>query len=274
VHPLTHIKGTTRLYGLVGDPLTTAKSPELLNRLFIEQCTDAVCIPFQVEADDLSAFVTGARAVKNLSGVLVTMPHKQRMMPFVDELHPTARQVGALNVIRCDDEGRWVGAIFDGLGCVLGMHWEGNHPANKSVLLVGAGGAGRAIGFAVGSAGANDTQSHRLLNGSSASSDTNLSNDGNSGSVDGNAVSPRSTRNSEGVRASQDNTGRSALSRDTTTSGESNQPGSDNGSSPSIVNDGTPSGRKMSNDDADKNGTRNDSSSGAKTSTQRSTTRR
>jgi shikimate dehydrogenase len=154
VHCLTHIKGTTRLYGLVGDPLTTAKSPELLNRLFIEQRVDAVCIPFQVEADDVSAFVTGARAMKNLSGVLVTMPHKQRMMPFVDELHPTAQQVGALNVIRCDDEGRWVGAIFDGLGCVLGMHWEGNHPANKSVLLVGAGGAGRAIAFAVGSAGA------------------------------------------------------------------------------------------------------------------------
>jgi shikimate dehydrogenase len=126
----------------------------LLNRLFIEQRTDAVCIPFQVEADDLPAFVTGARAIKNLSGVLVTMPHKQRMMPFVDELHPTARQVGALNVIRCDDDGRWAGAIFDGLGCVLGMHWEGNHPANKSVLLIGAGGAGRAIAFAVGSAGA------------------------------------------------------------------------------------------------------------------------
>ena len=154
MHPLTHIKGTTRLYGLVGDPLTTAKSPELLNRLFIEQRTDAVCIPFQVEADDLSAFVTGARALKNLSGVLVTMPHKQRMMAFADELHPTARQVGALNVIRCDDDGRWVGAIFDGLGCVLGMRWEGNHPANKSVLLIGAGGAGRAIAFAVGSAGA------------------------------------------------------------------------------------------------------------------------
>ena len=154
MHPVTHVKGTTRLYGLVGDPLTTAKSPELLNRLFIEQGADAVCIPFQVEANDLFAFVTGARAMKNLAGVLVTMPHKQRMMAFVDELHPTARQVGALNVIRCDDDGRWVGAIFDGLGCVLGMQWEGNHPANKSVLLIGAGGAGRAIAFAVGSAGA------------------------------------------------------------------------------------------------------------------------
>ena len=154
MHPVTHIKGTTRLYGLVGDPLTTAKSPELLNRLFVQQRADAVCIPFQVEADDLSAFVSGARAMKNLSGVLVTMPHKQRMMAFVDDLHPTARQVGAVNVIRCHDDGRWVGAIFDGLGCVLGMQWEGNHPANKSVLLVGAGGAGRAIAFAVASAGA------------------------------------------------------------------------------------------------------------------------
>jgi len=154
VHPATHIKGTTRLYGLVGDPLTAAKSPELLNRLFIEQRVDAVCVPFRVEADDLSAFVTGARAMRNLSGVLVTMPHKQQMMAFVDELHPTARQVGALNVVRCDDDGRWVGAIFDGVGCVLGMQWEGNHPANKSVLLIGAGGAGRAIAFAVASGGA------------------------------------------------------------------------------------------------------------------------
>jgi shikimate dehydrogenase len=151
---IPHVMGTTRLYGLVGDPLTTAKSPELLNRVFFEQRADAVCVPFVVKDDDLPAFVTGARALGNLSGVLVTMPHKQRMLAFVDELHPTARQVGALNVIRCDNDGRWVGAIFDGLGCVLGMQWEGNHPANKSVLLVGAGGAGRAIAFAVASAGA------------------------------------------------------------------------------------------------------------------------
>jgi len=97
VHPAAHIKGTTRLYGLVGDPLTAAKSPELLNQFFFEQRVDAVCVPFRVEAEDLSAFVTGARAMRNLSGVLVTMPHKQRMMAFVDDLHPTARQVGALN---------------------------------------------------------------------------------------------------------------------------------------------------------------------------------
>jgi len=149
-----HITGATRLYVLVGDPLAKAKSPELLNRLFLKQGAEAVCVPFGVKADDLSAFVTGARAIRNLSGVLVTMPHKQQMLGFVDELHSTARQVGALNVIRCDDDGRWIGAMFDGLGCVLGMEWKDCGPANKSVLLVGAGGAGRAIAFAIASAGA------------------------------------------------------------------------------------------------------------------------
>src|ERR1700688_842889 len=149
-----HITGKTRLYGLVGDPLTAAKSPQLLNQLFAEQRVDAACVPFWVKAESLSEFVSGARAMGNLSGMLVTMPHKQRMLKYVDELDPTARQVGALNVIRCEADGRWVGAIFDGVGCVLGMQWEGNHPANKSVLLIGAGGAGRAIAFAVASAGA------------------------------------------------------------------------------------------------------------------------
>ncbi|WP_250508001.1 shikimate dehydrogenase [Caballeronia sp. GAFFF3] len=161
-----HITGTTRLYGLVGDPLTAAKSPQLLNQLFTEQRVDAVCVPFWVKAQNLHAFVSGARATGNLSGMLVTMPHKQRMLEFVDELDSTARQVGALNVVRCEADGRWVGAIFDGAGCVLGMQWEGNHPANKSVLLVGSGGAGSAIAFAVASAGASrltisDIDEHR-----------------------------------------------------------------------------------------------------------------
>ena len=148
------VTGTTRLYALVGDPLHKAKSPELLNQLFMDQRVDAACVPFVVKEGALPAFAAGARTLGNLSGLLVTMPHKQRMMAFVDDLHSTSAQVGALNVIRCNEDGRWVGAIFDGMGCVQGMAWEGNHPAGKSVLLVGAGGAGRAIAFAVAAAGA------------------------------------------------------------------------------------------------------------------------
>jgi shikimate dehydrogenase len=152
MHPL--ITGNTRIYGLIGDPLKSAKSPMLLNRLFAEAQTDAVCIPLEVGTQGLAEFVKGARAVRNLAGLLVTMPHKQTMLEVVDILHPTARQVGAINVVRCDKDGRWEGAVFDGLGCVLGMQRQGISVLGKSVLLVGAGGSGRAIAFAVAAAGA------------------------------------------------------------------------------------------------------------------------
>ncbi|MFG0420584.1 shikimate dehydrogenase family protein [Pseudomonas sp. zjy_8] len=152
MHPL--ITGNTRVYGLIGDPLKSAKSPMLLNRLFAEAQTDAVCIPLEVGTQGLAEFVKGARAVRNLAGLLVTMPHKQAMLEVVDSLHPTARQVGAINVVRCDRDGRWEGAVFDGLGCVLGMQRQGVSLLGKSVLLVGAGGSGRAIAFAVAAAGA------------------------------------------------------------------------------------------------------------------------
>ncbi|MBF8644058.1 shikimate dehydrogenase family protein [Pseudomonas pudica] len=152
MHPL--ITGSTRIYGLIGDPLKSAKSPMLLNRLFAEAQADAVCIPLEVGPQSLADFVKGVRTVRNLAGLLVTMPHKQAMLDVVDVLHPTARQIGAINVVRCDKDGRWEGAVFDGLGCVLGMQRHGVSLLGKSVLLVGAGGSGRAIAFAVAAAGA------------------------------------------------------------------------------------------------------------------------
>jgi len=164
MHPL--ITGNTRIYGLIGDPLKSAKSPKLLNRLFAETQTDAVCIPMEVGTQGLADFVKGARAMRNLAGLLVTMPHKQTMLDIVDALHSTAREVGAINVVRCDQDGRWEGAVFDGLGCVLGMQRNGVSIHGKSVLLVGAGGSGRAIAFAVAAAGArsltiSDLDAHR-----------------------------------------------------------------------------------------------------------------
>ena len=94
------------------------------------------------------------RQAKAGHGLLVTMPHKRRMAELADELSPSAAQVGAVSVMRRNEGGRWTGAIFDGLGCVLGMRWEGNPPGGRRVLLVGAGGAGSAIAFAVAGAGA------------------------------------------------------------------------------------------------------------------------
>jgi shikimate dehydrogenase len=150
---IAEITGRTRVLVLVGDPIHAAKSPQLFNPLFVAQGRDAICIPMQVPSDGFDAFVAGMRRVANLDGLLVTMPHKTRMAELVDELHPSAGAVGAVNVVR-NAHGRWTGAMFDGWGCVLGMRWEGHDPRGQRVFLIGAGGAGSAIAFAVAEAGA------------------------------------------------------------------------------------------------------------------------
>src|SRR5947199_10610846 len=104
--------GTTRLYGLIGDPLHAARSPQLFNELFAEHRLDAVCIPLNVKAGDLRQFVTGARTLRNLAALLVTTPHKAAMLQLVDVLDPTSRQAKVTNVIRCDANGNWTGATF------------------------------------------------------------------------------------------------------------------------------------------------------------------
>jgi shikimate dehydrogenase len=150
---IADVTGRTSVLVLVGDPIHAAKSPQLFNPLFATKGRDAICIPMQVPADGLTAFVAGMRRVANLDGLLVTMPHKTRMAELVDELHPSAGAVGAVNIVR-NAHGRWTGAMFDGWGCVLGMRWEGHDPRGRRVLLIGAGGAGSAIAFAVAEAGA------------------------------------------------------------------------------------------------------------------------
>ena len=149
-----HITGKSRLYGLVGDPLTAAKSPQLLNQLFAEQRVDAACVPFWVKAENLSAFVNGARAMGNLSGMLVTMPHKQRMLECVDELHPTARQVGdgISRVLRAPirlERGTYkamflailLASVFViwVLGCVAHRIYTGRTAHHETFVIVGTG---------------------------------------------------------------------------------------------------------------------------------------
>jgi shikimate dehydrogenase len=147
------ISGTTKIYGLVGDPLDEARSPVMMNNFFASQRLDAVCVPMNVPFGALSNFVTGVRTLKNLAGLLITMPHKTRMVDFIDHLHPTSAHVGSVSVVRFDESG-WTGATFDGVGCVQAMAENAIDPRDKDVLLLGSGGAGQSIAFAVAEAGA------------------------------------------------------------------------------------------------------------------------
>jgi len=148
-----HITGRTRVFPIIGDPVAGVRTPEVFNPLFAHHQRDAVCIPMQVPALELDGFFRGIRAAQNVDGLFVTTPHKSRMLDLLDDADPSARSVGAVNVARREAGGRWRGAMFDGYGCILGMLWLGVDPKGRNSLLIGAGGAGRAIAFALVEAG-------------------------------------------------------------------------------------------------------------------------
>ncbi len=149
MHIPREITGATRLVALIGDPIDAVRSPQLMNGLFEREERDTVCFALHVPSEALATAFLGLKVIRNLDGILVTMPHKRAAMSLADSLHDTAAHVGAVNIMRREPGDRWVAANFDGLGCVLGMRWDGIDPAGRRVLLVGAGGAGRAIAFAV-----------------------------------------------------------------------------------------------------------------------------
>lgn len=147
------IGGATRVFGILGDPIAVVRSPAWWNELFARRGRDAVFVPLQVSAADLPRAWAGLTAVGNLDGLVLTMPHKQAVLPLLDVLGPSARLVGAANTARRRPDGRWEGDMFDGEGFVAGLRGRGIAPEGRRVRQVGCGGAGRAIAFALARSG-------------------------------------------------------------------------------------------------------------------------
>jgi shikimate dehydrogenase len=151
---MSEINGATRLYAIIGDPIVQVGSPRVFNALFRQHGIDAVLVPVQIAPADLAIAVAGLKRLLNLDGIIVTVPHKMRMLEFADEVMPTGARVGAINALRRGAGGRWIGDMFDGKGFVAGLRDQGHEPKGKAVLLVGAGGAGSAVAYALAEAGA------------------------------------------------------------------------------------------------------------------------
>lgn len=139
------ISGTTRLYGIVGDPIAQARSPQLFNAHFAERGVDAVFLPLHVLPADAETMFAGFEALANLDGLVITIPHKSAFAALATEVGPHGRRVGAINAMRRIAPGRWEGELFDGLGFVEGLRSQGIDPTGLSYLIFGAGGAGAAI---------------------------------------------------------------------------------------------------------------------------------
>ena len=147
------ITGNTQLFGILADPIHHVKTPQRINSHLEAQGFDGVMVPIHVCADQLHAVVQGLRAMNNLAGFVVTVPHKTAMVALCDDVSAHARLIGAVNVVHRTEQGRLIGTMLDGEGFVAGLRQEGFEPSGRSAYLAGAGGAASAIAFALARAG-------------------------------------------------------------------------------------------------------------------------
>ena len=148
---LTTPGGRTRVAAVIGDPVGHSLSPAIHNAAFAATGFDAVFVALPVRAADLGAAVAGARAL-DLLGLSVTMPHKATVPAHLDRVEDDAVALGAVNCILRDGDAL-VGANTDGQGLVDALVAAGIDPAGRRALVLGAGGAARAVVRALAAAG-------------------------------------------------------------------------------------------------------------------------
>jgi shikimate dehydrogenase len=147
------ISGKTRLYGIFGYPVEHTFSPGMHNAAFKKLNLDACYVPFAVEPAALSAAVKAVVPL-GILGLNITVPHKEKVLAYLDGLSEEARLIGAVNTIQIVD-GKMIGHNTDGRGFIRSLRENaGFDPEGKSFLLVGSGGAARAVGFSLALAGA------------------------------------------------------------------------------------------------------------------------
>jgi len=147
------ITGTSRVFGILADPIAQVRTPQVINAAFREHGIDAVLVPFHVGRDHLAAFFPAIVGMKNFGGLIVTVPHKGDIPGLSTHSTDQAALVGAANVVRRNADGSTTCTMFDGVGFVAGLVAEGHDPAGKRVLLAGAGGAAGAVAFALADRG-------------------------------------------------------------------------------------------------------------------------
>ncbi len=150
------INGATELYGIMGNPVAHSLSPAMHNGAFAALGLNKAYLPFAVQ--DVGQAMTGLRAL-GIRGVSVTIPHKEAVIPYLDTIDPVAKKIGAVNTLLISN-GAIHGANTDWLGANRALS-EKISLKGASVLLLGAGGSAKAIGFGLLEAGASLTIASR-----------------------------------------------------------------------------------------------------------------
>lgn len=147
------ISGKTQVVGLIGHPISHTFSPAMHNAAFAQMGLNFVYVPLPVQSQNIAAAVNGIRGL-SLAGVNVTMPHKSSVMAHLDYVAPEAKLIGAVNTI-VNENGVLKGYNTDAPGFLKSLAIDaGVTPKDKKVMLMGAGGAARAVSVQLALSGA------------------------------------------------------------------------------------------------------------------------
>ena len=139
------ISGKTQVCGVIGDPIEHTLSPILHNVAFEALELDYVFLAFKVKPAEVGNAVSGMRAL-TIHRLNVTMPHKNAVVKYLDEVDPAGKVIASVNTI-LNKDGRLLGFNTDGVGALNALEKNGVEPRGKKVLLLGAGGAAKAIAY-------------------------------------------------------------------------------------------------------------------------------
>ncbi len=140
------ITGKSKVFGIIGWPVSHSLSPVFHNAAFDYLGLDCCYVPLPVEVGRLDVAIKAISAL-NIAGLNITVPHKEGVIPYLSELSEEAMIIGAVNTIKVSGE-RLLGYNTDGIGFITSMHEAGQSVSGRSILILGAGGAARAVVFA------------------------------------------------------------------------------------------------------------------------------
>ncbi|HLK59652.1 MAG TPA: shikimate dehydrogenase [Chthonomonadaceae bacterium] len=139
------VRGSTRVVGVFGYPVEHSLSPAMHNAAFAALQIPYIYVPFPVAPQALGTAIRSLYAL-GIVGVNLTIPHKEAVLPFLDEITPEAREIGAVNTVHAI-EGRLLGDNTDGVGFYAPLQELGIRVAGQQVVVLGAGGSARAVVF-------------------------------------------------------------------------------------------------------------------------------
>ena len=137
------VNGETKVYGIIGYPVKHSKSPQFQTAAFLSLKINAIYLPFEVKPEDLEDAVKGIKAL-SIKGINVTVPHKEEVIKYLDKVSQEVKYIGACNTIKNID-GYLIGYNTDAYGFIEGLKEILPEPHKKSFLIIGAGGASRAV---------------------------------------------------------------------------------------------------------------------------------